>query len=413
MTFQMKGDFLKPMPDFNDSHSREAWLYYNTTLLANLHHLYVRNRAVDDNAFVALVTTYCTLIVTGATGNGLVCLVVACKPQMRTARNVFIINLAIADLLLCLFTMPFTLTQILFKVWPLGKFMCKMVSSLQAISIYVSTMSITAIALDRYNAIVYPTREWTKRLGSVAILSSIWSVAVLLALPLFIYHTVDHHYVGLPQLEYVEYCYEEWPGKHGRVFYSVGSMIFQYVLPIAIVGVTYALICRKLQRRMSTKVRLNNAGQIKDSDMQRIKKTNLLLISIAVIFVLSWLPLNCLNLMTDLDSSLITSDRTFRVVFASCHMIGMSSACSNPLLYGWLNDNFRKEFKEVFSSCYGCFSNYISPVLPNNDTSPVPLVLYTRHSSLGNEGRVSIATYSKIGYEDVLTVVTQVTTTTT
>lgn len=28
-------------------------------------------------------------------------------------------------------------------------------------------------------------------------------------------------------------------------------------------------------------------------------------------------------------------------------MIGMSSACSNPLLYGWLNENFRKEFKEI------------------------------------------------------------------
>lgn len=26
---------------------------------------------------------------------------------------------------------------------------------------------------------------------------------------------------------------------------------------------------------------------------------------------------------------------------------GMSSACSNPMLYGWLNDNFRKEFNEI------------------------------------------------------------------
>lgn len=25
----------------------------------------------------------------------------------------------------------------------------------------------------------------------------------------------------------------------------------------------------------------------------------------------------------------------------------MSSACSNPMLYGWLNDNFRKEFNEI------------------------------------------------------------------
>jgi hypothetical protein len=27
------------------------------------------------------------------------------------------------------------------------------------------------------------------------------------------------------------------------------------------------------------------------------------------------------------------------------------TACSNPLLYGWLNDNFRKEFYEIFKVC--------------------------------------------------------------
>ncbi|RWS00234.1 neuropeptide F receptor-like protein, partial [Dinothrombium tinctorium] len=41
---------------------------------------------------------------------------------MRTERNVFIINLAISDLLLCLFTMPFTLFQIVLRYWPLGLF---------------------------------------------------------------------------------------------------------------------------------------------------------------------------------------------------------------------------------------------------------------------------------------------------
>lgn len=34
-------------------------------------------------------------------------------------------------------------------------------------------------------------------------------------------------------------------------------------------------------------------------------------------------------------------------------MWGMSSACSNPFLYGWLNENFRKEFKEILGACFG------------------------------------------------------------
>lgn len=37
--------------------------------------------------------------------------------------------------------------------------------------------------------------------------------------------------------------------------------------------------------------------------------------------------------------------------YAVCHMMGMSSACSNPVLYGCLNENFWKEFKDIL--CIG------------------------------------------------------------
>ena len=36
-------------------------------------------------------------------------------------------------------------------------------------------------------------------------------------------------------------------------------------------------------------------------------------------------------------------------------MVGMSSACSNPMLYGWLNGNFRKEFFEMFACMCPCW----------------------------------------------------------
>ena len=32
------------------------------------------------------------------------------------------------------------------------------------------------------------------------------------------------------------------------------------------------------------------------------------------------------------------------LTFMICHMVGVSSACTNPILYGFLNDNFVKEF---------------------------------------------------------------------
>ncbi|XP_071548338.1 neuropeptide F receptor-like [Panulirus ornatus] len=315
-----------------------------------------RNRRVDDAAYYALIVVYSLLIILGSTGNSLVVVAVIRKPAMRTARNVFIINLAISDLLLCLVTMPLTLVELLSQYWPLGDhpFLCKLVGTLQATSIFVSTISITAIALDRYQVIVYPTKDSLKTVGAVLMLLLIWVISFILALPNFIWRTLKHHVINLPDLYSVNFCFEDWPTEHGRGYYSVFVILVQYCLPIVTVSVSYAMICRKLKFRMANSiVRSSKKGE---RDDRRMKKTNTLLIAIALIFCLSWLPLNLYNLVVDFYNPFGDDMETMLVVYAVCHMMGMSSACSNPLMYGWLNDNFRKEFLEIFSIVLPCRS---------------------------------------------------------
>jgi hypothetical protein len=85
-----------------------------------------------------------------------------------------------------------------------------------------------------------------------------------------------------------------------------------------------------------------------------MKRTNSLLVSISLIFCISWLPLNIFNLVVDYWNPFGEDRQSMMIWYAVCHMMGMSSACSNPLLYGWLNDNFRKEFKEILASLCPC-----------------------------------------------------------
>uniref|UniRef100_A0A6P4EGS3 Neuropeptide F receptor-like n=2 Tax=melanogaster group TaxID=32346 RepID=A0A6P4EGS3_DRORH len=82
--------------------------------------------------------------------------------------------------------MPLTLMEILSKYWPYGScsILCKTIAMLQALCIFVSTISITAIAFDRYQVIVYPTRDSLQFVGAVTILAGIWALALLLASPL-------------------------------------------------------------------------------------------------------------------------------------------------------------------------------------------------------------------------------------
>ena len=62
--------------------------------------------------------------------------------------------------------------------------------------------------------------------------------------------------------------------------------------------------------------------------------------SILVVFVLCWLPLNIINIAEDFDYS-IHCWKWYNITFLSCHAFAMSSTCYNPLLYWWLNQTFR------------------------------------------------------------------------
>ncbi|TDG48228.1 hypothetical protein AWZ03_005403 [Drosophila navojoa] len=307
---------------------------------------YLHNRSIGSPWYHLLIAMYGVLIVFGAMGNIMVVIAVLRKPIMRTARNLFILNLAISDLLLCLVTMPLTLMELLSKFWPYGSCatLCKTIATLQALSIFVSTISITAIAFDRYQVIVYPTRDSLQFVGAVTILAGIWILALILASPLFIYKQLINMDMPLVLQQFgvphrISYCIEDWPMSDGRFYYSIFSLCVQYLVPIVIVSIAYFGIYNKLKSRI-TVVAVQCSSQRKTERGRRMQRTNRLLISIAIIFGVSWLPLNFINLYADMQRPSAVTQRML-VAYAICHMIGMSSACSNPLLYGWLNDNFR------------------------------------------------------------------------
>lgn len=183
----------------------------------------INTRAIDEAPLICLLVAYSILITTGAVGNGLVCIAVARKPAMRTARNIYIINLAISDLILCLFTMPFSLLEIVLKYWPLGQVTCKLVAGLEATSIFVSTISIMAIAIDRYKVIVYPTKGQFNPVKGFLMVATIWLFALLLAMPLFLYkamvrHENPHKSLLLQygfRISDLDFCVERWPIESG------------------------------------------------------------------------------------------------------------------------------------------------------------------------------------------------------
>lgn len=161
--------------------------------------------------FVQLIFSifYIIIFFMGMYGNFLVCFVVLRNKTMQTVTNFFITNLALADMLLCLFCITLTPTYSILRKWIFGEFLCHSVAFLQCFCVYLSTLTLTSIAVDRFFVIVYPFRPRMKVYTCLLILLLIWICSCLLTMPYGYYMEVKNHGDTI-------ICDEVWPTEDIR-----------------------------------------------------------------------------------------------------------------------------------------------------------------------------------------------------
>ena len=153
---------------------------------------------------------------------------------------------------------------------------------------------------------------------------------------------------------HVLYCIEDWPFDEGpteaspmdRVYYSLFSLIFQLIIPGIVISVSYFLIYQKLRHQSLSRQRMmseNRNTERIERENQRSKRRNKMLAIMSLIFLISWLPLSIIGVLLDSQPDILGTDiELVTIVFMTCHLIGMSSAFANPIIYGYSNKNIRK-----------------------------------------------------------------------
>ncbi|KAM3622929.1 uncharacterized protein V6R79_004987 [Siganus canaliculatus] len=288
---------------------------------------------------VILILAYSTIILFGVTGNSLVIYVIYKFKNLRTVTNFFIGNLAVADLLVNTLCLPFTLVYTLYDEWKFGRVLCFMLPCAQGMAVHVSIITMNVIALDRHRSIVYHMETKMSKDMCAAVIAVTWAVSGLLASPLAIFR--EYGTLDLLPDEPIQVCTEKWPGSsmNGSV-YSIAALLVQYGLPLAIISVAYIRIWNKLKR---------TCGGRNDRH-QRRRKTTKMLLTMVVVFAISWLPFHAFQLAADIDSN-VSSMADFKLLFTVFHIVAMCSTCINPILYGWMNNNYRAAFLSV-CKCY-------------------------------------------------------------
>ncbi|XP_078594317.1 kiSS-1 receptor-like [Branchiostoma floridae x Branchiostoma japonicum] len=109
------------------------------------------------------------IFLVGVTGNSLVIYVVAFFRKMRTVTNFYLCNLAVTDMTFLLCCVPFTAAQYAMPSWVFGESMCKMVNYMMQVTAQATCLTLAAVSVDRYCAIVHPVASLTFRRKGVAI----------------------------------------------------------------------------------------------------------------------------------------------------------------------------------------------------------------------------------------------------
>ncbi|UMM28741.1 hypothetical protein L5515_011443 [Caenorhabditis briggsae] len=349
----------------------------------------------DMNEIRAIFSVlYLIVWVAAIVGNTLVLYVLTFNQVSLSVRTVFVGCLAGSDLLMCLFSLPITAISIFSRVWVFPSIFCKLIGVFQGGTIFVSSFTLTVIALDRCVLILRPNQEIVNFPRAVFIVFCIWLLGYCLALPVGIYSniTVYEEICGT-------FCEENWPdfnqdtGRSGiRRAYGLSVLVLQFGIPAFISSICYWMISQVMSSQLERRRGHNIRPESEEKLVNRKNRANRMMIVMVVGFVLAWMPFNAVNLYRDLFG--ISTTKWYSTVFALCHVCAMCSAVLNPIIYSWFNPQFRTSITTLFKG-----NNDEARLIKKKPSSTSKMVAYPNNLSevrkdteiQSNKTKISIA----------------------
>ncbi|CAL8296721.1 unnamed protein product [Arctogadus glacialis] len=291
----------------------------------------------------------------GMAGNAFV-LLVFChrRPRHATAADIYLGNLAAADLLMvsCL---PFWVATVIGHFqWRFGETMCQLVNVVISMNYYCSVLFLTLVSADRYLAV---TRPLSSHRGAGpgrgrqvpwahALCLGVWALGALLSLPALLYRTVR----SFPELG-VDACVMVYPHKGWRMRYNLTFNLVGFLIPVPVVSFCTYHICRVLRESRALRGRSCREPTTAAAAVVERKAAYLVMVVLAV-FVLCWLPYQVIVLLDSLDYYQVISGCTWAHVLdigdQLATYLGYSNSALNPFLYVIVGTHFKQRAREVF-----------------------------------------------------------------
>ncbi|KAJ0180069.1 hypothetical protein K1T71_004660 [Dendrolimus kikuchii] len=276
------------------------------------------------------------LLIAIVAGNATVVLALLLTKTRKSRMNFFIMQLAIADLLVGLISVLPDLIQRITITWLAGSVTCKMMKYLQGVVTYSSTYVLVALSVDRCDAITHPmnfTGSWRR---ARALIVGAWFVSFLFCVPmLFLFDEAN-----------VEGIYQCWSGisKLQWRIWMTSVFVSLFVAPALTISACYGVIVvtirqkshRVLGRRATAarqysddldSRRASSRGIIPKAKIKTVKMTFV----IVFVFVLCWSPYMIFDLLQVYD---YVPDTQSNVAIASLiQSLAPLNSAANPVIY--------------------------------------------------------------------------------
>ncbi|XP_033964814.1 C-C chemokine receptor type 9-like [Pseudochaenichthys georgianus] len=286
------------------------------------------------------------IFILGAMGNLVVVWIyTTVRNRLKTMTDVYLLNLAVADLLfLCM--LPFWAVDAI-KGWDFGVPLCKMVSAVYKINFFSSMLLLTCISVDRYIAIVQVTKAHNLKRKNRLFYSKlaclvVWLISILLAVPVFIFAQVKTDRNGQ---SFCDLRYSEDEKNQTKILVLSLQTCMGFFLPLLIMLFCYSVIVRTLLQAKS---------------FEKHKALRVIFV-VVFVFVFSQLPHNGMLIMeaTEAANTTMTDCKMlirFNVAGQIAKSLAFFHACLNPFLYVFIGVRFRQDLLRMVKMCAGGLS---------------------------------------------------------
>ena len=229
---------------------------------------------------------------------------------------------------------------------PFGQISCKLVLFSQGTSMACSIITLTALAFERYFAVVFPMWKAVTITTTRWLIALIWIASFSSTSPIL--------YAAKVQLfEGVPYCIENWAPafdpKRAPAIYTIVSFVLLYALPLLVISVLYSIIIAKVWGR-------HIPGNITPANVRLLNKSrkNVLkmLITVVLAFAFCWFLMH-LNVFLQEFSDVFPAPCGIPIGLQTTgFLFGHANSAINCCIYVIFSQDFRRGFKDTMKPLF-------------------------------------------------------------